>query len=83
MSVSVTDADGVALLRSPSNTNQDPQEEQSEQILTTIFSLTVDQTSKVQMLGRRRVGVVLGWWVGGGFGVWTRGISTRGVLGGF
>ncbi|CAD7955128.1 unnamed protein product [Amoebophrya sp. A120] len=53
-SIAVADRDGVAVLRAPPKTGGDQQASdlQSEQILTTIFSLTTDQTTKVDLLGQ-------------------------------
>ena len=50
-SIAVADRDGVAVLRAPASADMQPQDMQSEQILTTIFSLTTDQTTKVRLLG--------------------------------
>ena len=51
-SIVVTDRDGVAILRAPALNNANEESTlQREQILTTIFSLTTEQTSKVKMLG--------------------------------
>mmetsp|Transcript_19119 Transcript_19119/g.47806 ORF Transcript_19119/g.47806 Transcript_19119/m.47806 type:complete len:132 (+) Transcript_19119:116-511(+) len=51
-SIAVADRDGVAVLRAPASADMQPQDMQSEQILTTIFSLTTDQTTKVRLLGQ-------------------------------
>merc|ERR1712083_816321 len=48
-SITVTDPDGVAVLRAPETDNID---QNAEQILTTIFSLTTEQTSKIEELGK-------------------------------
>ncbi|CAK0876070.1 unnamed protein product, partial [Prorocentrum cordatum] len=48
-SITVTDRDGVVVLRAPESVIDD---QNSEQILTTIFSLTTEQTSKIQELGQ-------------------------------
>merc|ERR1712179_858271 len=45
----VTDRDGVVVLRAPESVIDD---QNAEQILTTIFSLTTEQTSKIQALGQ-------------------------------
>lgn len=45
----VSDRDGVAVLRAPNSMIDDPH---SEQIMTTIFSLTTEQTSKSKELGQ-------------------------------
>ncbi|CAD7927701.1 unnamed protein product [Amoebophrya sp. A25] len=53
-SIAVADRDGVAVLRAPQAANLQMSDLQSEQILTTIFSLTTDQTTKVKLLGNCR-----------------------------
>ena len=54
-SIAVADRDGVAVLRAPAQASGENEgtvsDLQSEQILTTIFSLTTDQTTKVKLLG--------------------------------
>mmetsp|Transcript_45150 Transcript_45150/g.97993 ORF Transcript_45150/g.97993 Transcript_45150/m.97993 type:complete len:132 (+) Transcript_45150:40-435(+) len=45
----VTDRDGVVILRAPEQAIDD---HRNEQIMTTIFSLTTDQTSKIKALGQ-------------------------------
>merc|ERR1711964_463975 len=47
-SVVVSDRDGIVIFRSPNETGNP----ETEQMLTTIFSLTTDQTSKIPDLGR-------------------------------
>lgn len=47
-SITVTDRDGVVVLKAPPAADEDPN---AEQILTTIFSLTTEQTSKIEELG--------------------------------
>merc|ERR1719215_692048 len=49
LSITVTDRDGIVVLRAPESVIDD---QNSEQILTTIFSLTTEQTSKVEELGQ-------------------------------
>jgi len=44
----VTDRDGVEVLRAPHSIIENSH---NEQIMTTIFSLTTDQTQKIQVLG--------------------------------
>mmetsp|Transcript_150189 Transcript_150189/g.273423 ORF Transcript_150189/g.273423 Transcript_150189/m.273423 type:complete len:134 (-) Transcript_150189:71-472(-) len=48
-SISVTDRDGIVVLRAP---DVGPEDQNTEQILTTIFSLTTEQTSKIHELGQ-------------------------------
>merc|ERR1712232_331157 len=48
-SITVTDPDGVAVLRAPESDNID---QNAEQVLTTIFSLTTEQTGKIRELGQ-------------------------------
>merc|ERR1719343_1879899 len=48
-SITVTDRDGVVVLRAP---DAIVDEDKAEQILTTVFSLTTEQTSKIQELGQ-------------------------------
>merc|ERR1719316_1112207 len=48
-SIIVTDRDGIVVLRAPESSAED---QNGEQILTTIFSLTTEQTSKIQELGQ-------------------------------
>eukprot|EP00930_Biecheleria_cincta_P002299 TRINITY_DN103314_c0_g1_i1.p1 TRINITY_DN103314_c0_g1~~TRINITY_DN103314_c0_g1_i1.p1 ORF type:complete len:148 (-),score=25.50 TRINITY_DN103314_c0_g1_i1:5-406(-) len=48
-SITVTDRDGILVLRAPDSVIDDPT---AEQILTTIFSLTTEQTSKIDELGQ-------------------------------
>jgi len=48
-SIIVTDRDGVVVLPAPEDVIDD---QNAEQILTTIFSLTTEQTSKIQELGQ-------------------------------
>merc|ERR1712048_379698 len=45
----VTDRDGIVVLQAPDTAAGD---QNAEQILTTIFSLTTEQTSKIQELGQ-------------------------------
>mmetsp|Transcript_120491 Transcript_120491/g.236824 ORF Transcript_120491/g.236824 Transcript_120491/m.236824 type:complete len:134 (+) Transcript_120491:109-510(+) len=47
-SITVTDRDGIVVLRAPESVVDD---QNADQILTTIFSLTTEQTSKIQELG--------------------------------
>mmetsp|Transcript_96583 Transcript_96583/g.270368 ORF Transcript_96583/g.270368 Transcript_96583/m.270368 type:complete len:138 (+) Transcript_96583:74-487(+) len=47
-SIVVTDRDGVVVLRAPETVIDD---QTADQILTTIFALTTDQTSKIEELG--------------------------------
>uniref|UniRef100_A0A7S2PRG0 Roadblock/LAMTOR2 domain-containing protein n=1 Tax=Zooxanthella nutricula TaxID=1333877 RepID=A0A7S2PRG0_9DINO len=48
-SITVTDRDGIVVLRAPESVIDD---QNADQILTTIFSLTTEQTSKIQELGQ-------------------------------
>merc|ERR1719471_1964272 len=48
-SIIVTDRDGIVILRAPDVPADD---QNADQILTTIFSLTTEQTSKIQELGQ-------------------------------
>eukprot|EP00933_Yihiella_yeosuensis_P010966 TRINITY_DN117893_c0_g1_i1.p1 TRINITY_DN117893_c0_g1~~TRINITY_DN117893_c0_g1_i1.p1 ORF type:complete len:134 (-),score=27.59 TRINITY_DN117893_c0_g1_i1:133-534(-) len=48
-SITVTDRDGIIVLRAPAELIDD---QNAEQILTTIFSLTTEQTSKIEDLGQ-------------------------------
>merc|ERR1712217_254600 len=48
-SITVTDRDGIVVLQAPETAAGD---QNAEQILTTIFSLTTEQTSKIQELGQ-------------------------------
>merc|ERR1712083_482688 len=48
-SITVTDRDGIVVLQAPETSAGD---QNAEQILTTIFSLTTEQTSKIQELGQ-------------------------------
>merc|ERR1712217_747382 len=48
-SITVTDRDGIVILTAPHSVIDD---QRADQLLTTIFSLTTDQTSKIQELGQ-------------------------------
>merc|ERR1712151_593370 len=48
-SITVTDRDGIVVLQAPETAAGD---QNAEQILTTIFSLTTEQTAKIQELGQ-------------------------------
>merc|ERR1712048_605897 len=48
-SITVTDRDGIVVLRAPESVIDD---QNADQVLTTIFSLTTEQTSKIQELGQ-------------------------------
>uniref|UniRef100_A0A7S1FCY4 Roadblock/LAMTOR2 domain-containing protein n=1 Tax=Noctiluca scintillans TaxID=2966 RepID=A0A7S1FCY4_NOCSC len=48
-SITVTDRDGIVVLQAPESLIDD---QNADQILTTIFSLTTEQTSKVHELGQ-------------------------------